>query len=231
MIRYLTAAAILFLPLAASAAQPDEGPPRWAANIARKQHVIMAGIPRPYSAMHDPLPDTSAKLRRGAALFERHCASCHGWNGQEAGRKRSHSFRPRPTWNGWRGPRRRARTRISIGQLPKAGVSSSPTCRRSRVECRGRIFGLSWPTSAPASLVARPSPLSSLRALFRTKNHFPTAPLLWLRLGDGAAAESPPASREIIRHRTPRAQDRELWEHSSIPAFAGEGRRGRSARP
>lgn len=85
MIRYLTAAAILFLPLAASAAQPDEGPPRWAANIARKQHVIMAGIPRPYSAAHDPLPDTSAKLRRGATLFERHCASCHGWNGQGGG--------------------------------------------------------------------------------------------------------------------------------------------------
>ena len=45
----------------------------------------MAGIPRPYSAAHDPLPDTSAKLRRGAALFERHCASCHGWNGQGGG--------------------------------------------------------------------------------------------------------------------------------------------------
>ena len=85
MIRYLTGAAILCLPLAASAAQWDEGPPRWAANIARKQHVIMQGLPSSYAAARDPSPDTSDKLRRGARLFERHCTSCHGWNGQGGG--------------------------------------------------------------------------------------------------------------------------------------------------
>jgi len=85
MIRYLIAAAFLCSPLAASAAQPDEGPPRWAANLVRKQHVIMHGLPRIYAGLRDPSPDSSEKMRRAAALFERHCTSCHGWNGQGGG--------------------------------------------------------------------------------------------------------------------------------------------------
>lgn len=85
MIRYLTAAAILCLPIAASAVPSDEGPPRWAANIVRKQQVIMQGVPRQYIAARDPLPDTREKLRRGARVFERHCSACHGWNGQGGG--------------------------------------------------------------------------------------------------------------------------------------------------
>jgi len=85
MIRYAIAAAFLALPLAAAAGQPDEGPPRWAANIARKQHVIMHGIPAPYAAARDPVPDTPAKLRRGRMLFDSHCTACHGWTGQGSG--------------------------------------------------------------------------------------------------------------------------------------------------
>jgi mono/diheme cytochrome c family protein len=85
MIRYLTAAALLCLPLAASAAQPDEGPPRWAANIARKQYVIMYGIPRPYAALRDRTAPVAAKLSRGAIVFDRQCSSCHGWTGQGTG--------------------------------------------------------------------------------------------------------------------------------------------------
>jgi mono/diheme cytochrome c family protein len=85
MIRQALAIAILVLPLTATTAQPDEGPPRWAANIARKQHVIMNGLPRAYASARDPLPDTRAKLTRGASVFDRHCASCHGWNGQGSG--------------------------------------------------------------------------------------------------------------------------------------------------
>ena len=85
MIRYLFAAAIIALPLAAVAAQSDEGPPRWAANIARKRHVIMYGVPRPDNALQDPTADSRAKLARGAALFDRNCASCHGWTGQGTG--------------------------------------------------------------------------------------------------------------------------------------------------
>lgn len=86
MIRYAVALGVLALPLAAAAlAQSDEGPPRWAANIVRKQQVIMHGVPRPYAAMHDRTFDTGAKLQRGRAVFERNCAACHGWNGQGGG--------------------------------------------------------------------------------------------------------------------------------------------------
>jgi len=85
MIRYVIAAAIVALPVTAALGQSDEGPPRWAANIVRKQQVIMHGVPRPYAAMRDPLPDTKAKLERGQAIFDRHCAACHGWTGQGTG--------------------------------------------------------------------------------------------------------------------------------------------------
>jgi mono/diheme cytochrome c family protein len=85
MLRYAIAAAIVAVPLAAAAAQSDEGPPRWAANIVRKQQVIMHGIPAPYAAAHDPLPDSEAKLRRGRVLFDAHCSACHGWTGQGSG--------------------------------------------------------------------------------------------------------------------------------------------------
>lgn len=84
--RWLALAAILAIPLTvAMAAQPDEGPPRWAANIARKQQVIMSGIPAPYANAHDPSADTPAKLRRGRMLFDTHCTGCHGWTGQGSG--------------------------------------------------------------------------------------------------------------------------------------------------
>jgi len=85
MARYAIAIVLLCLPLASATAQGDEGPPRWAANIARKQQVIMRGLPKPYSSLRDSSPDTTAKLRRGAYVFERHCSSCHGWNGEGAG--------------------------------------------------------------------------------------------------------------------------------------------------
>lgn len=85
MIRYALAIAIVALPLAGVAVQSDEGPPRWAANIARKQHVIMHGIPAPYARAGDSRPDTRAKLRRGRMLFDNHCTPCHGWTGQGSG--------------------------------------------------------------------------------------------------------------------------------------------------
>jgi mono/diheme cytochrome c family protein len=85
MMRYAIAAAIIALPVAAALAQSDEGPPRWAANIVRKQQVIMHGVPRPYATMHDATADTGAKLQRGRAVFDRNCAACHGWTGQGTG--------------------------------------------------------------------------------------------------------------------------------------------------
>ena len=85
MIRFALALTIIGLPVAAALAQSDDDPPRWMANIARKQHVVMYGIPSPYGAMRDPTPDTAAKLRRGRTVFDRQCASCHGWSGQGTG--------------------------------------------------------------------------------------------------------------------------------------------------
>lgn len=86
MVRFAIALSILCLPLAASsAAQSDEGPPRWAANIARKQYVIMHGLPAAYAQQRDASPDATSKLRRGRILFEQHCSSCHGWTGEGTG--------------------------------------------------------------------------------------------------------------------------------------------------
>jgi len=45
----------------------------------------MYGIPSPYRSLSDPLPRTHAKLSRGAAIFQRNCASCHGPSGQGEG--------------------------------------------------------------------------------------------------------------------------------------------------
>ena len=85
MLRVALAVVIVGLPLAAVAVPSDQGPPRWMANIARKQHVIMHGVPSPYRTARDPWRDTAAKLRRGRDIFDRNCASCHGWSGQGTG--------------------------------------------------------------------------------------------------------------------------------------------------
>ena len=109
MIRYAIAAAIAALPFAAAIAQSDEGPPRWAANIVRKQFVIMQGIPKPYATARDPSPDTKAKLRSGAIVFDRHCSSCHGWTGQGTGPE-AFALVPAPADLEWlaRTPKRRS---------------------------------------------------------------------------------------------------------------------------
>jgi|SRR6476661_8653461 len=83
--RWLLVALFGALPIAALASQSDQGPPRWAANIARKQFVIMSGIPAPYTAARDPAPDTIEKVRRGRMLFDNNCTSCHGWTGNGGG--------------------------------------------------------------------------------------------------------------------------------------------------
>lgn len=85
MIRLSLLLGFAALPIVAAAAQSDQGSPRWAANIARKQYVIMYGIPAPYAGLYDPLPDNETKLRRGRMLFDSHCAACHGWTGQGTG--------------------------------------------------------------------------------------------------------------------------------------------------
>ena len=85
MIRFLQSASILAFLAAAAAAQPEENLSRWKANMSRHQQVIMRGVPAPYDKMTDPTPATEAKMRVGAALFSRHCSSCHGWSGRGGG--------------------------------------------------------------------------------------------------------------------------------------------------
>jgi mono/diheme cytochrome c family protein len=85
MIRYLTAAVVTALPLAVAVAQSDMDKPRWMANMARHQKVVMYGVPAPYGTAGDPLPDSPQKVQRGSAVFDQHCASCHGWAGEGTG--------------------------------------------------------------------------------------------------------------------------------------------------
>ena len=82
MIRFLIVAAIVAVP---ALAQPEENLSRWKANMARHQHVVMRGAPAPYDQLRDPAPDSQEKLRRGAAIFDRQCSSCHGWSGRGTG--------------------------------------------------------------------------------------------------------------------------------------------------
>jgi mono/diheme cytochrome c family protein len=81
MIRYGATVAAFLLPIAATALAQPSDPPRWMANISRHHRVVLQGVPRPYTAVRDPLPDTPAKLRRGTEVFGRHCAACHGLEG------------------------------------------------------------------------------------------------------------------------------------------------------
>ena len=83
MIRYLLAAAIVAA--VPSLEPPEDSLSRWKANIARHQLVVMYGVPAPYDAVRDPTPDAEQKLRRGAAIFDRQCSSCHGWSGRGTG--------------------------------------------------------------------------------------------------------------------------------------------------
>jgi len=85
MYRCLLAMALIAVPVAAAVGQSDRDLPRWMANMARKQHVVMNGIPRTYAAMRDPTRDDPSKLSRGKAVFEQYCASCHGWSGHGNG--------------------------------------------------------------------------------------------------------------------------------------------------
>jgi mono/diheme cytochrome c family protein len=51
------------------------------ANMKRHHQAMMYGIPAPYATARDPLPNTPAKLSRGAAVFKQNCAACHGSSG------------------------------------------------------------------------------------------------------------------------------------------------------
>ena len=92
MSRYARAFTTLLLTLTgAASAQPGAAdgwgtPGPWVlGNMERHHQAMMHGVPRPYSSIHDPLPDTAAKIRRGAEVYEHSCSSCHGLTGQGEG--------------------------------------------------------------------------------------------------------------------------------------------------
>ena len=86
MIRLFITVAVLALPsVAISIDQGEENFSRWKGNMARHQQVLMHGVPPPYNLMRDRSPENAAKMRIGAALFARHCSSCHGWSGRGGG--------------------------------------------------------------------------------------------------------------------------------------------------
>ena len=99
MKRYAAAAALLLLAVGGVAiGQPKAGSaPRspWGktepgvlANLVRHQRVMIYGIPAPYRSLVDPLPRTQGKIARGAAVFRRNCAACHGMSGRGEGPER-----------------------------------------------------------------------------------------------------------------------------------------------
>lgn len=53
--------------------------------LPRHERARTSGIPAPYAAMRNPLPLTRATLVKGAAVYARHCLSCHGRDGEGDG--------------------------------------------------------------------------------------------------------------------------------------------------
>lgn len=80
--------ALFVISVGVAYAQPGGWRSRWGtigpgtmANLARHHQAMMYGVPAPYHAARDPLPDTAAKLIRGREIFHQSCAGCHGTKG------------------------------------------------------------------------------------------------------------------------------------------------------
>ena len=69
------------------------GQPVTGSSLLRNQAILLEGIPEPYAALRNPLPKTKATIERGAGVYARYCASCHGATGLgdgPAGRAMAH---------------------------------------------------------------------------------------------------------------------------------------------
>ena len=180
MKRYALAVAVLLLSVGGAAIGQSGSGSTWGltgpgmrANLARHHVVMMYGIPVPYRSLIDPFPRTRAKLNRGAAVFQRNCAACHGLSGRGEGAERQRLWPPPRTWPGLRTRRRAGPILICTGPSRKAGRPSGPKCRRSSERCRR-------PTSGRSSLTFE-------RAWFREALH-PTRSATWnaARANEGA---------------------------------------------
>ena len=134
MSRTLISGAVAALASVVVLAEPEDSLSRWKANMARHQQVIMQGVPKPYGSMRDPQTATNARMRRGAALFDRHCSSCHGWSGRGTGPE-GFFLVPAPADLEWlaRGPKERSDPYIywSIAEGGSAFDSEMPAFKQS----------------------------------------------------------------------------------------------------
>ena len=69
-------------------------------SVPRHQVAMLGGVPEPYKSMSNPLAVSKKTVRRGEAVFDQHCVSCHGQTGRGDGAE-SHSLSPRPGDLAW----------------------------------------------------------------------------------------------------------------------------------
>jgi mono/diheme cytochrome c family protein len=50
-------------------------------SMPRMHFAMMSGVPVPYNSMSNPLPRTRDTVERGATVYEKNCAFCHGVTG------------------------------------------------------------------------------------------------------------------------------------------------------
>jgi mono/diheme cytochrome c family protein len=50
-------------------------------SLLRNQAVMLEGVPDAYAGLRNPLPRTRATIARGAGVYARSCAACHGDTG------------------------------------------------------------------------------------------------------------------------------------------------------
>lgn len=55
------------------------------ASMLRHRAAAMSGVPVPYRALNNPLPQTIATIDHGADIYARNCSSCHGATGMGDG--------------------------------------------------------------------------------------------------------------------------------------------------
>lgn len=67
---------------------------------SRHHYAMMGGIPAPYTAAQNPLPLNETTLNRGAAVYVKNCASCHGDSGHGDGSAGA-ALRPPPADLAW----------------------------------------------------------------------------------------------------------------------------------
>jgi mono/diheme cytochrome c family protein len=70
------------------------------AGMARNEAAMAGRVPAAYAGFHNPLPKTAATIERGARVYARHCASCHGTTGLGDGPD-GLALSPRPASLAW----------------------------------------------------------------------------------------------------------------------------------